>query len=184
MGDDWGHCHSLASIPRKSWYRRHAGPSHSFPAPASTGSRPCPLPWCPYLPAAKSRDRGSKDTFTLEGPKWKSSILSPTHIASKTCPRLPTSIFHLRCHPAPHSFPSLPMGCPGPMSSVPSGQSGAVQALQEPCSKGVEKPRPLHCSLHLDAIRGNQPKTLRQLLPQDYSQPAKGIRVVIQSLDL
>lgn len=42
---------------------------------------------------------------------------------------------------------------------------------------------PLYSSLNLDAIRGNQPKTLRQLLPQDYSQPAKGIRVIIQSLD-
>lgn len=42
---------------------------------------------------------------------------------------------------------------------------------------------PLYGSLNLDAIRGNQPKTLRQLLPQDYSQPAKGIRVIIQSLD-
>lgn len=60
-------------------------------------------------------------------------------------------------------------------ASHPCGLPG--QLLAAPAPRDGEGP-----SLNLDAIRGNQPKTPRQLLPQDYSQSAKDIRVIIQSL--
>lgn len=67
---------------------------------------------------------------------------------------------------------------------MPLGAASILEPEGPAALEGMEKARPLHGSLNLDAIRGNQPKTLRQLLPQDYSQPAKGIRVIIQSLDV
>lgn len=57
-------------------------------------------------------------------------------------------------------------------ASHPCGLPG--QLLAAPAPRDGEGP-----SLNLDAIRGNQPKTPRQLLPQDYSQSAKDIRVII-----
>ena len=125
----------------------------------------------------------------FEGPGWKAlilNLLAPTaphpHSSPKPC---------TKCHPRLHcSHLTL---CAGPGPSV-VWASWSSQDLKKPktwvyglCEvpllrRDGESP-PLYGSLNLDAIRGNQPKTLRQLLPQDYSQPAKGIRVIIQSLD-
>lgn len=72
------------------------------------------------------------------------------------------------------------------LSVRPAGASAArhgVWALGAlPCSEEQRGPAQ-NSNLNLDAIRGNQPNALWQLLPQDCSRPAKGIRVIIQSLD-
>lgn len=96
-----------------------------------------------------------------------------------------------KCHPCPHCFHLSRCGLGrAPVRSRPLGAARTskakdpnVWALGGPPAPEDGVGPPLHGSLNLDAIRENQPKTLRQLLPQDYSQPAKGIRVIIQSLD-
>lgn len=74
--------------------------------------------------------------------------------------------------------------CTSPTSQDLGSRDLDVQGLvEETLLRGDGEAPPLRNSLNLDAIRGNQPKTLRQLLPRDYSQPARGIRAIIQSLD-
>lgn len=85
--------------------------------------------------------------------------------------------------PSPMDYQSLVL--PAAIDHLGPLQPDMVCGLTEPCS-ALRTGEALHTrnsNLNLDAIRGDQPNTLWQLLPQDYSQPAKGIRVIIQSLD-
>lgn len=103
---------------------------------------------------------------------------------SSPCPGTPSAT------PALSAPPSHPGGLArAPVRSAPHAAARSLEAQDlvvwapwtaaySSNSEGWRSP-----SLNLDAIRGNQPKTLRQLLPQDYSQSAKDIRVIIQSLD-
>lgn len=116
-------------------------------------------------------------------------------------PSLPQeSVVH--CSAKPSAF-GLLGGCPRSLSfggswckafllTLLAPTAPQVPALSAPASHPCGLPGQLLAALaprdgegpsrNLDAIRGNQPKTPRQLLPQDYSQSAKDIRVIIQSL--
>ena len=116
------------------------------------------------------------------GGSWLQSIRAASP-GSRSSPRPLPSAAHPR---RPRLTP--PCAAPAPVRPSPlraaglrSRRPGCVGSWRAGCAGGLG--RASQGSLNLDAIRGNQPKTPRQLLPRDYSQPAKGIRVIIPSLD-
>lgn len=120
----------------------------------------------------------SRDPFPLEGPEYKAFVLSS---GSHSSPRQRT-----KC-PPPTAPDARSCAEPGPQeicasrtAEISGTEALGVWALGGKAAlEGWGRPA-LQGSLNLGAFRGSQPKTLQ---PQDSSQPAESIRVIIPSLD-